>query len=428
LIVVPYCIIRLVIIVIIYTARDRQTYLDDEQLDRAEQFKILKEIFDVNVRDKEIKELSSHFAPIFRDDHPIHLSLIGKTGTGKTVTMLYFLNLLQSLCRKKKLELGYIHLDLSTPKPCFRVLNDLACYLDAAKRYKKGISLDELMSKVEEKLKQYRGYFILFIDEIDHVRRDLDSFLKFLVRRLPQSVSLRLVLVFSSNNLNWQDNIDPRIKSFFKVNEILFDPYNAFDLKKILSIRIKKALNRKMIQKGVVDKIAAVSSRTHGDARKAVELLSKSAQIAEKEGIPITLDLVDRAMEEIERDKYVAMVKSGPKQLQAVLYSIISSASKNTKPLYTGEAYEAYRSFCARIKLRAVTQRAFSDLVSELDMYGFIQARVLSQGRYGRTKQIMVNLPKELIDKLRQVVLMEFDLNVDSKKFDYQVINTSDKY
>ena len=77
-------------------------YLDDEQLYREEQFKVLEEIFDVNVRDKEIRELSSHFAPIFRQDHPIHLSLLGKTGTGKTVTMLYFLSLLQSLCGKKK--------------------------------------------------------------------------------------------------------------------------------------------------------------------------------------------------------------------------------------------------------------------------------------------------------------------------------------
>ncbi len=386
-------------------------YLDDEQLDREEQFRVLKEIFEVDVRDREIKELSSHFAPVFRQDNPIHLSLLGKTGTGKTVTMLYFLNQLQFLCKKKKIDIKHIHLDLSTPKPCFRALNDLACYLDAAKRYKKGISLDELMCRIEEKLRDYRGHFVLFVDEVDHVRRDLDSFLKFLVRRLPQRVSLKLVLVFSSNKLNWQENIDPRIKSFLKMNELFFEPYNAFDLKKILSIRIKKALNRKMIEPGVMEKIAAVSSRTHGDARKAVELLSKSAHIAEKEGTSINVDFVDKALDEIERDKYVAMIKSSPKQLQAALYSIISSTPDYTRPLHTGDAYGAYRSFCAKIKLRALTQRAFSDLVSELDMYGFIQARVLSHGRYGRTREIMVNLPKDLSEKMKQVVLMEFDLN-----------------
>ena len=392
-------------------------YLDDEQLCREEQFKVLKEIFDVDVRDAEIKELSSHFAPIFRQDHPIHLSLFGKTGTGKTVTMLYFLNMFQYLCKKKKIDIKHVHLDLSTPKPCFRALNDLACFLDAAKRYKKGISLDELMCKIEEKIKNEHGYFILFVDEVDHVRRDLDSFLKFLVKRLPQKVSLKLVLVFSSNKLNWQENIDPRVKSFLKMNDLLFKPYNAYDLKKILSIRIKKALNPRMLQRGVLEKIAAASSRTHGDARKAVEILSKSAHIAEKEGSLITMDLVDRAMEEIERDKYVAMIKSSPKQLQATLFSIISSTSGSNRPLHTGDAYGAYCSFCAKIKMRALTQRAFSDLVSELDMYGFIQARVLSHGRYGRTKEIMVNLPKELSDKITQVVLMEFDLNYVSGQF-----------
>ena len=201
-------------------------YLDDEQLNREEQFKVLREIFDVDIRDAELKELSSHFAPILRYDHPIHLSLLGKTGTGKTVTMLYFLNMFQFLCKKKNIDVTHIHLDLSTPKPCFRALNDLACFLNAAKRYKKGISLDELMCRIEEKLNGHQGYFILFVDEIDHVRRDLDTFLKFLVKRLPQKISVRLVLIFSSNKLNWQENIDPRINSFLKMNELFFKSYD----------------------------------------------------------------------------------------------------------------------------------------------------------------------------------------------------------
>lgn len=386
-------------------------YLDDEQLDRSEQFQVLEEIFALDVRDAEIEDLSSHFAPMFRGDHPVHLSLYGKTGTGKTVTMLYYLNMLQAICHKKKIEMMYVHLDLSTPKPCFRVLNDLACYLDASKRYKKGISLDELMGKIEEKMKNYHGYFIIFVDEVDHVRRDIDSFLKFLTKRLPQTVPLKLILVFTSNRLDWQENIDPRIKSFLKINEIFFKPYNAYDLQQILALRIQKALNQEMIEAGVLEKIAAVSSRTHGDARKAVELLSKSALMAEKEGTKITMDLVDRALDDIEKDKYVAMIKSSPKQLQAALFAVILLTARTMKPVYTGDAYEGYRQFCSRIKLRVLTQRAFSDLVSELDMYGFIQARVFSHGRYGRTKEITINLPKEISDRLTQVILMEFDLN-----------------
>ena len=178
------------------------------------------------------------------------------------------------------------------------------------------------------------------------------------------------------------------------------------DLQKILSIRVKKALNPKMVDKGVIEKIAAVSSRTHGDARKAVELLSKSAQIAEKNGGPISLGVVDLALDEIERDKYVALIKSGPKQLQAALYSVLFLGGR----ISAGQAYDAYTCFCSRAKMRALTQRAFSDLVSELDIYGFVQVRLISNGRYGRRKEISINLPANLVEKLKKMVLLEFDL------------------
>lgn len=385
-------------------------YLDDEQLDRKEQFQVLQEIFNENVRDREIKEISSHFAPVFRQDHPVHLSLLGKTGTGKTVTTLYFLNTLSRICRKKGIEFWYDHLDLPTPKPCFRALNDLACILNASKRYKKGISLDEMMGRIEDRLKDYKGYFVLFIDEIDNVRTDFDTFLKFLVKRLPQRISAKLVLVFASNRLSWRDNIDPRIRSFLKINELIFDPYNAHDLLKILRIRVKKALDSRKIDNGVLKKIAAVSSRNHGDARKAVELLTKSAYLAEKGDGRISLDIVDEAYDEIERDKYVALVKSSPKQLQAVVYAVLEGVGPSHENISTGEGYEVYKDFCEGVRMRALTQRAFSELVAELDVYGFLNARIVSKGRYGRTREISLAVPDDVVGKLKETIELGFDM------------------
>jgi cell division control protein 6 len=287
-------------------------------------------------------------------------------------------------------------------------MNDLACLLDATKRYKRGVSLDELMGRIEDKLMDQRGYFLLFVDEVDHVRRDADSFMKFLVRRLPQAVRLKVMLIFSSNRLNWQDNLDPRIKSFLKINEILFDPYDAFALQRILSIRIKKALNASMISKGVVEKIAAISSRSHGDARKAVELLSKSAELAEKARSRITSELVDQAVDEIEKDKYVAMAKSAPRQLQAALCSALLNLPSPRKNI--GEYYDAYQRFCSAVGMRALTHRAFSDLISELDIYGFVQVQMVAKGRQGRMREVIEILPPEIAERLKSLLLTEFGL------------------
>lgn len=290
-------------------------FLDDEQLIKSEQLVVLEEIFNANVRDIEICELSSHFAPVLRNDHPVHLAVWGKTGTGKTLTLSYFLNLLAQMCVQKSITLRYEHLDLSTPMPCFRALNDLACLLNASKRYKKGISLEELMLRIEAALATYEGYLILFVDEVDHLRRDKDTFMAFLVRRLPQRIPARLILVFVSNRLDWPDHLDPRVKSFLKLNEIVFKPYDAVDLQRILSIRVDKALHEGAVEPGVVEKVAALASRDHGDARQAVALLARSAYLAEKAGTKITLEIVDHSASEIEQDKYITMIRTAPRQL-----------------------------------------------------------------------------------------------------------------
>ena len=386
-------------------------FLDDEQLIRSEQMAVLEEIFNANVRDAEIQELSSHFAGVLRGDHPCHLAIWGKTGTGKTLTLSYFLNLLREMAQARDVPVRHEHLDLSTPRPCFRALNDLACLFNASKRYRKGISLEELMLRIEAALADARGYLILFIDEVDNIRRDRDTFLSFLVRRLPQRLEAKLILVFASNRLNWPDHLDPRVKSFLKINELIFKPYDAVDLQHILRIRVDKALAPGAVEPGVVEKIAAMASQDHGDARQAVALLAKSAYLAEKAGTKVTLDLVDSANTEIGRDRYLTLLRSAPVQLQAAMASVIDATHKaKGQPVGTGEAYDAYGAFCERAGLRPITGRAFGDLLDELDMYSLVRCRVLSKGRYGRTRDILLDLSEDLIEKMMATIRMNFQM------------------
>ncbi|MCO6438498.1 MAG: AAA family ATPase [Phycisphaerae bacterium] len=386
-----------------------QRFLDDEQLIRSEQLAVLEEIFNANVRDAEIQELSSHFAGILRGDHPCHLAIWGKTGTGKTLTLSFFLNLLAEMARAKSVPMRHEQLDVSTPRPCFRALNDLACLLGASKRYKKGISLEELMLRIEAKLAGYHGYLILFIDEVDNVRRDRDTFLTFLVRRLPQRINAKLILVFASNRLNWPDNLDPRVKSFLRLNELIFKPYDAVDLQHILRIRVEKALCPNSIEPGVIEKIAAMASQDHGDARKAVTLLARGAYVAEKAGSRLTIDIVDAAAAELDRDRYLTLLRSAPTQLQAAMAAVIEATRRsNGSPIGTGEAYDAYKRFCREVGVRWMTGRAFGDLLAELDIYSFIRSRVLSRGRYGRSREITIDLPQELVEKIHGAINMNF--------------------
>ena len=205
----------------------------------------------------------------------------------------------------------------------------------------------------------------------------------------------------------------PGTKSFLKVNELIFKPYDAIDLQRILSIRVQKALRPDAVAAGVIEKIAGLASREHGDARRAVALLARSAFLAEKVGTDITLELVDDAAEEIEQDRYITMIRTAPPQLQATMVAVIEATRAHSKSsIDSSQAYERYIGFCQRSALKRLTARAFGDLLAELDIYTFVRARIESRGRHGRTRRITLELPENVVAKIHEIILGNFDLSL----------------
>ena len=105
------------------------------------------------------------------------------------------------------------------------------------------------------------------------------------------------------------------------------------------------------------------------------------------------------------------MIQSAPVQLQAAMSAIIDATRlAKGKAIGTGEAYDAYKAFCAAADLRALTGRAFGDLIAELDIYSLLRSRVLSRGRYGRSREIVLDLPGGLVDKIKATILTNFEM------------------
>ncbi len=108
----------------------------------------------------------------------------------------------------------------------------------------------------------------------------------------------------------------------------------------------------------------------------------------------------------------MALLRSAPAQLQAAMAAIIDVTRQNQNgSVGTGESYDAYRAFCRRAKLGPLTARAFGDLISELDIYSLLRSRVVSRGRYGRTREMTLDLPPELVDKIYSGILLNFDIH-----------------
>ena len=375
-------------------------YLDDEKLPENERAAVLKEIFNRKIREKQISRIISHLTPILDGVHPPPALIFGPTGSGKTVTLIHVLSTFQRVSERRGIGFRYYYIDLTSPKTFFGALNEVAIALDSSNRkYRKGIPIDHMQAKIAEAIGPYDGFLCLLVDEADNLRPNADGFLTFLGKTLPRKVPCRLMIILLTNRLDWEKTLDARILSFLKKTDILFEPYDALDLLEILKLRVEKALDKGKVDVFALKKVAALASRETGDARKAVELLAKAVSIAEETSGRLTEKEVDIAESRLEVDKTVALIRALATQQSLALQACYSILLKGERRVSTGQAYEAYKSICDKGEMRPLTQRRFSDIIGFLDLYGLINARVISKGRYGNTREISPSLTGDVVGK-----------------------------
>jgi len=162
----------------------------------------------------------------------------------------------------------------------------------------------------------------------------------------------------------------------------------------------------------VISICAAIAAQEHGDARRAIELLRISIEIAEREGAKKVEERhVYLAKNKIEMDCVSEAIKTLPLHSKIILLAVALSEEAGRPQLTTGEIYEIYRSLSRRVGASPLTQRRISDLISEMDMLGLINAKVKSFGRYGRTKVVELALPVMEVKKIlfEDELLMELN-------------------
>jgi len=49
-------------------------------------------------------------------------------------------------------------------------------------------------------------------------------------------------------------------------------------------------------------------------------------------------------------------------------------------------------------------------MLAELGLYSLLQCRIISRGRYGRTREITLDLPEELVGQIYSTVVANFHL------------------
>jgi len=364
-------------------------------------------------RDDLVEAVASILAPALRFDKPSNLFIYGKTGTGKTLVVRHVTDSMLEISSEKNLLLRVIYINCKLKRVAdteYRLVAQLA------REFGKiipstGLPTDQVYSIFYEVLDAKEQIVILVLDEIDQLaKRAGDNILYNLTRINSELKKAQLSIVGISNDLVFVDHLDARVKSSLSEEEILFPPYNAVQIKGILQQRAKKAFREDAIKDGVLEKCAAYAAREHGDARRALELLRVAGELAERKKCRyLEIKHIDEAEDKIDRDRIFDITINQPQQFQLVLYAILELSSKRNM-IVTGEIYAVYEKICKLGKLRPLTQRRVSGIIGELDMLGIIQAKLISKGRYGRTKSITLTIPGTSTLKIREILAKSLNI------------------
>jgi archaeal cell division control protein 6 len=364
-------------------------------------------------RTSQMKQLASILAPCLKNDKPSNLFIYGKTGSGKTLCMKHTMSKLCRIAEERNLPLRAIYLNCKMKKVAdteYRIIAQLAREVGEEVPMT-GLPTDEVYNIFLSKLDAKKQTVIIVLDEIDQiVKKSGDEILYTLTRINSELKRAQVGFVGISNDVRFMEDIDPRVKSSLGEEELIFPPYNALELKDILERRSILAFKEESIEGAVLAKCAAYAAREHGDARRALDLLRVAGEVAERDNCEVIESKhIDMAEDKIEKSRILEIIQTQPKQSQIVMHAIllVLEEKKRGEVAETGEVFEHYKEVCKQTGNNILTQRRISDLISELDMLGLINAKLISKGRYGRTREIYITIPADMLERIKLTLQSE---------------------
>jgi cell division control protein 6 len=346
-------------------------------------------------REDQIRLLGATVAPVLKDARCSNIFIYGNTGTGKTAVTKYVLSHLEAKAKEYGAPVKFSYVNCRMTGSEYRVFASLSQSVGMSVPFT-GLSVGEVFDRFRTGLDASRTIFIVVLDELDALIKNRGDRLLYELTRINETLNKSKVAIIGiSNDLRLKEFLDPRVFSSLSEEELVFRPYDASELHNILLERSKLSFHEGALSEAALNVCSALAAAEHGDARRALDLLRVAGEVAERQGAKmITEEHVREAEKHIEHNRVVEAIKNLTLHSKLVLLSVYRL---NKSSATTGEIYDVYNELCGELGAGLLTQRRLGTLVNELDAMGILNAKVVSMGRYGRTKKIRLEISRTSI-------------------------------
>ncbi len=340
-------------------------------------------------RERQMDQLKYALRPAVRGARPLNVFAQGPPGTGKTTAI-------QKIFDELHLQSGVktVRVNCQVDATRYAVFSRL---FEATFDYEppsSGISFKKLFTQITEHLTDEDETLIVALDDVnclfyeDEASDTLYSLLR--AHETHAGARIGVIIVSSDPALEAIEQLDGRVQSVFRPEEVFFPPYDTPEIVDILQERIDRGFHEGAVPPTVLDRGAELTAES-GDLRVGIDLLRRAGLNAEmRASRELSIEDVDDAY---EASKYVHLSRS----LQTLSES--ERALVEVLVEHSGErAGEVYEAFHEKTDLGYTR---YSEIVNKLDQLDVIEATYTSVEGRGRSRELNLAYdPQAVSDRL----------------------------
>lgn len=336
-------------------------------------------------RDNELKAVGQALGPAVDGGPPSNIVIYGKTGTGKSLVARHVTHGAREKASQNGVNFTTAYVDCSDADTETRVARQLATQIaeettDPPDIPLQGIGANEYYHYLWSLLEDH-DVCVVLLDEIDMLRDD-DILMQLSRAEETGKTDCYLGVISISNKIEFRDRLSERIDSSLQDEDIIFHPYDANQLGDILDNR-RDAFKDGVLDEGVIPKVSALAAQEHGDARKAINILQKAGELAERENDDrVTEHHVKRGQQKAEVQRFQELVSGSTLHVRYVLRALAQlTQNRPTDAFPTRDIYDVYESIADAHDSDPLTRDRVYRLLDEQSFLGITESRHTGGGK-----------------------------------------------
>lgn len=341
-------------------------------------------------RESQLESLKYALRPAVRGSRPLNTMVRGPPGTGKTTAVQKLFGELSA-----QTDVRTVRVNCQVDSTRYAVFSRLFESVFDYEPPSSGISFKKLFGQITDRLVEDDEVLVVALDDVNYLfyENEASDTLYSLLRAHEAHSGARIGVIVVSSDLSLDviEELDSRVQSVFRPEEVYFPVYDATEIYDILRERADRGFHEGVIDRPELERVAELTAES-GDLRVGIDLLRRAGLNAEmRASRTIAEEDVEGAY---EKSKFVHLSRSlrGLSDSERALVETLAEHDGKR----AGEVYEAFH------EATDLGYTRYSEIINKLDQLGVIEAEYAEVEGRGRSRELSLAYdPDAVLDRLR---------------------------